>query len=261
VLRRLLPLLRCPACRATPLDEAGAAVRCRGCGRSFPVGGFVDLGLGPEPAPAGSLGAAQWLMQRRLLAAVYERWWRPLFIGTCGLLGVPAETEWFMIRHALGLGERRGPWLDLACGPGLHTRRLAAAAPGELVVGVDLSAAMLARAAATTPGAAFVRGDVHALPLRDATFAGVNNGAALHLYARPAEALREVYRVLAPGGVYVASTVLRTGAARLTAPISRRLGVHFWDPAELEAALGDAGFVDLRAARQRGLILVRVRRP
>jgi SAM-dependent methyltransferase len=259
--RELLPILRCPACRADRLREAEGALTCDGCGRTFPVAPYVDLGLGPAPVPPGSLGFAQWTMELGPLARVYERWWRPAFVAAQGLLGVPFEAEWFVIRHALGLDYCRGPWLDLACGPGVHTRAIAAAAPDDLVVGVDLSPAMLARAAETVPGAAFVRGDVHALPLRDRVFAGVNNGAALHLYARPAEALREVFRVLAPGGVYVLSTLLRAGPSRLFAPLGDRLGLHLWREDELQAALGAAGFVDYRAARRGGLLLARVRRP
>lgn len=258
-------LLRCPACRTSPLRAAEAVVECPGCRRRYAAAGHVDL-LGDgsaEPAATGSLRLAQHLMFLRPLAAVYEHLWRPAFVGALSLWSVPFATEWFITRTALGVGERRGPWLDLSCGPGLFTRRMAAAAPDDVVVGMDLSRPMLEQAAAARPPGCrrlhLVRGDAHDLPFRDGAFAGVNNGAALHLYDDPARVMAEVRRVLAPGGIYVGSTVV--WATSVLQPLMRLAGTRVWRPDELRRLLTDAGLVGYDEARLRGATLFRARRP
>jgi SAM-dependent methyltransferase len=96
--------------------------------------------------------------------------------------------------------------LDAGCGPGSITRGLAAdVAPGA-TVGIDLDAAAVeaARAAAQAAGAAQVRfevADIHALPFGDASFDAAFVHAVLQHLPEPLAALREVRRVLRPGGV------------------------------------------------------------
>lgn len=93
--------------------------------------------------------------------------------------------------------------LDLACGQGTHTRRLAAAAgPSGLVVGADLSAPMLRRAAraVTADNTVFVRADAMDLPLRDGTVDALCCSLCLHLVPDLDTALAQIARVLRPGG-------------------------------------------------------------
>ncbi|GAA3801285.1 class I SAM-dependent methyltransferase [Streptomyces phyllanthi] len=95
--------------------------------------------------------------------------------------------------------------LDVACGTGIVTRRLAAARPGTRVTGVDLTYAMACRAAARLPGA-IVLGDSRRLPFPDGSFDAVTSVWLLHLVERPEDAravIGECARVLRPGGVYV----------------------------------------------------------
>ncbi|MFE6527020.1 class I SAM-dependent methyltransferase [Streptomyces sp. NPDC057794] len=95
--------------------------------------------------------------------------------------------------------------LDVACGTGIVTRRLAAARAGLRVTGVDLTPAMARRAAARLPGAV-VRADSRRLPFRDGEFDAVCTVWLLHLAAGPAEVrtiIGECARVLRPGGVFV----------------------------------------------------------
>ncbi|MFD7876676.1 class I SAM-dependent methyltransferase [Streptomyces sp. NPDC059766] len=103
---------------------------------------------------------------------------------------------------ALGLGEG-GRVLDAGCGTGraLGPLRAAVGASG-VVVGADLTPAMLEAAARAGQGrnGRLLLADVTALPLRsqslDAVFAA---GLVAHL-PRPAENLRELARVVRPGG-------------------------------------------------------------
>jgi len=90
--------------------------------------------------------------------------------------------------------------VDLGCGPG-HVGASLAPALGR-VVGVDLSAGMLAQARRRHPRVTVVQGDLRNLPLAD----GVADGAVcfyslIHL-RRPevGGALGEIHRVLRPGG-------------------------------------------------------------
>ncbi|MFD0318327.1 class I SAM-dependent methyltransferase [Streptomyces flavalbus] len=98
-----------------------------------------------------------------------------------------------------------GALLDLACGTGIVTRRLAAARPGTRVTGVDRSVPMARQAQARLPGTV-VLADARRLPFRDGEFDAVSSVWLLHLAPSDDDAraiVAECARVLRPGGVYV----------------------------------------------------------
>jgi SAM-dependent methyltransferase len=98
-----------------------------------------------------------------------------------------------------------GRLLDLACGTGIVTRRLAAARPATRVTGADLTYGMARMAARRLPGA-IVLADSRTLPFPDATFDAVTSVWLLHLLDEPEQVravVAEGARVLKPGGVYV----------------------------------------------------------
>ena len=94
--------------------------------------------------------------------------------------------------------------VDVACGPGIVTCRLAA--DGAAVTGVDLTPAMLAlaaeraTAAGCRPATAFTRGRMDRLPFPDGSFDVVVNRYALHHAAEPDRVAAELIRVAAPAG-------------------------------------------------------------
>ncbi|SEC06741.1 class I SAM-dependent methyltransferase [Streptomyces sp. TLI_105] len=90
--------------------------------------------------------------------------------------------------------------LDLACGTGLVTERLAR--PGLRVYGADAAHAMVRVAAGRAPGRA-VRADARRLPLPDASLDAVTAVWLLHLVPFAADIVAEAARVLRPGGVLV----------------------------------------------------------
>jgi ubiquinone/menaquinone biosynthesis C-methylase UbiE len=101
--------------------------------------------------------------------------------------------------------DRPGRLLDVACGTGIVTRRLAAVRPALRVTGADLAPAMARRAATRLPGM-ILRADSRQLPFPDATFDAVTSIWLLHLLSDPADVravVAECARVLRPGGVYV----------------------------------------------------------
>ncbi|MEU6219422.1 class I SAM-dependent methyltransferase [Streptomyces sp. NPDC047022] len=95
--------------------------------------------------------------------------------------------------------------LDVACGTGIVTRRLAAGRPGLRVTGADLAYEMTRRSHARLPGSV-VLADSRRLPFQDETFDAVTSIWLLHLVERPEDAravVAECARVLRPGGVYI----------------------------------------------------------
>ncbi|MFL5840273.1 MAG: class I SAM-dependent methyltransferase [Thermoleophilaceae bacterium] len=88
--------------------------------------------------------------------------------------------------------------LDVGCGAG------AALAPVSQIaaytVGIEMSAAMAARAREAAPVAEVVEGDAAALPFADASFDVVVSSFVVFFIDDPAAALREWRRVLAPEG-------------------------------------------------------------
>jgi SAM-dependent methyltransferase len=98
--------------------------------------------------------------------------------------------------------------LDLACGTGIVA--VTAARRGAKVSGLDLSPALLEHARHNANVAAvdidFIEGDAEALPYADASFDVVLSQFG-HMFApRPAVAVREMLRVLKPGGRIAFST-------------------------------------------------------
>jgi len=90
--------------------------------------------------------------------------------------------------------------LDLGCGDGQLTRRIADS--GAHVLGVDASAEMVA--AARERGLEAEHASAEELPFRDATFDAVFSNAVLHWVRGQDAMLGQVHRVLKPGSRFVA---------------------------------------------------------
>lgn len=157
--------------------------------------------------------------------------------------------------------------LDAACGTGdLALADLRAGA--ARVVGVDFSERMLERAARKSSVIEWVQGDLCKLPFADGTFQAATIGFGLRNVADTDGALRELRRVLAPGGrlgileitrargplapfyriwfdglVPLAGKLLSGGSAYAYLPASVQ---RFPAPRELAAQIYRAGFGDIR---------------
>jgi SAM-dependent methyltransferase len=121
---------------------------------------------------------------------------------------VAAVLEGFYARVAgeVAASHPDGRLLEVGSGPGRLAVRLAREAPGVTLTGVDISSAMVERAARRAARAGlservqFEVGDVAALPLSDEEFDGVVSTLSLHHWSDPASGLTEIHRVLKPGG-------------------------------------------------------------
>jgi demethylmenaquinone methyltransferase/2-methoxy-6-polyprenyl-1,4-benzoquinol methylase len=156
--------------------------------------------------------------------------------------------------------------LDVACGTG--DLALAAAAAGGRVTGIDFSTRMLERARRKSSAVEWLEADALALPFDDASFDVVTSGFGVRNLADLEAGLRELRRVLRPGGrigvleitqpqgalrpffrvwfdrvVPLMGKVLPGGGAYTYLPASVR---RFPGPGDLAAALERAGFADVR---------------
>ena len=152
--------------------------------------------------------------------------------------------------------------LDACCGTG--DLAVAAERAGARVVGLDFSAAMLARARRKSASVEWVEGDLLALPFADAAFDAATVGFGVRNVADLDAGLAELARVVRPGGrlgcleitrprgalrpffsvwfdriVPLLGKVLPGGAAYTYLPASVR---RFPGPQDLAAALERAGF-------------------
>ncbi len=129
--------------------------------------------------------------QYDLAAATYDRLWSGYVRDSLDLLESVARVR---------IGEHV---LDVGCGTGAFVRRLVSLDQDISITGVDVSTGMLAEARRTTGGAPnvrFVQASAEALPFPDASFDVVVSTSALHYVPDPALAVREMARVLRPGG-------------------------------------------------------------
>ncbi len=156
--------------------------------------------------------------------------------------------------------------LDLGIGPGVSGIEMAKEAPQSLFVGLDLAEPMLTRAAKHVARSGvnvpLVRADVATLPFGDASFDGATAHSFLYLLPDSAAALREVHRVVRPGGrvVFLEPNTLSLAPRAVAVAKSVRTNVRFgtsmflwsifsglhgrWTAATLTAALQNAGFSD-----------------
>jgi SAM-dependent methyltransferase len=105
-----------------------------------------------------------------------------------------------------------GPVLDVGCGPGVHTAALRADRPQRIVLAADLSPGMAREA-----GAPSVVADAAALPVATGSCGGVLAMHMLYHLPDPQAAVREIRRVLAPGGTALVSTNSRDDKEELYA--------------------------------------------
>ncbi len=98
---------------------------------------------------------------------------------------------------------KEGPTLDLCAGTMDLTALLDRARPSSRLIAADFSEAMLDRGRKKVLRAEVVVADAHNLPFADGEMAAVVCGFGVRNLADPVRAVREVRRVLSPGGVFV----------------------------------------------------------
>src|SRR5262245_13956449 len=139
-----------------------------------------------------------------------EREYRP-FPNESGRNTRQVMIEVPLMVRALGL-PTGGRVLEVGCGRGVAIPVLARLLRPTRLAGLDIDSALLdeARAHADAEGIAveLVPGDVRCMPFPDGAFDLVVDFGTCYHIARAAEALAEIARVLAPGGLFVHETPL-----------------------------------------------------
>jgi SAM-dependent methyltransferase len=159
---------------------------------------------------------------------------------------------------------------DMGCGPGQIARYLHG--QGVKTLGVDLSAIMVAEAQRLNPEVHFHQGDMLSLPDANNSWGGI---AAFYCIIhipreQSVDALREMKRVLIPGGILLLAFHIGTEIILLDnwwdKPVN--LDFAFYLPSEMESWLKEAGFelletlvrepnTDVEAATQRAYIFAK----
>ncbi|HEX8960004.1 MAG TPA: metalloregulator ArsR/SmtB family transcription factor [Geobacteraceae bacterium] len=254
------------------LTEAGVlSVKRQGTWSYYRAGGespffvairsAIEEGVAALPERSGDLAAVAAVLEerRRRSQEFFDRHARQWDDLARALLPVPDYRE-----QLLALVPRGGTVVEIGTGTGGLLPALAARA--ERVIGVDHSAAMLEEsrrrlALAGLAGIDLRLGEMTHLPLpdREADCAVLN--MALHHAADPPAVLREIGRILSPGGVLVLADLARHEREWVRERLADQwLG---FGEKELKGWLKGAGFVDTRCERlggeagQEAVLLVR----
>jgi ubiquinone/menaquinone biosynthesis C-methylase UbiE len=224
--------------------------------------GFLDVLGESTSSPAPTF--AQRAMNSPFVATVYERLWRPTSFYLAS--GVTTGAEQRRAASALHLSSAQR-LLDVACGPGNFTAPLAQQlSDGGLAVGFDISEPMLTRAVLdnSTARTCYVRGDAHELPFADTTFDAVCCFGALYLVPEPFRVVREMVRVLRPGGriaILTSYAPAIAGIRYVLANGARMIGLTMFDRRAFVDLFAAAGLVDIEQQTQRALQFIAAAKP
>jgi SAM-dependent methyltransferase len=242
--------LRCPDCSKSmgPLPSSAGreeiSPACPGCGRVFAPGGGVwdllprslDAAKSNEDEAHVEEGLPTW---RRLF--LHKRYW----------------IEWCDTRWLPGLVDgRTRSFLEIGGGLCYASALAKSRAPQATVVATDVSPRYLRQHAIRTgdilgaPADAYAAVDAETLPFDDGQFDAVYSQVVLYRLPDPSRALREIRRVLAPGGRYLGVERASPWLAPFAAPEARALDARAAEQGtrerpiryrEWQAILADAG--------------------
>ncbi|KQY58701.1 hypothetical protein ASD11_03360 [Aeromicrobium sp. Root495] len=159
--------------------------------------------------------------------------------------------------------------LDIPCGGGVVLRDVPRGFAGRYVA-ADISPAMLRRTAEEAEHLALshveiTEADVQALAFDHGTFDLVVAFTSLHCFPDPALALREIARVLRPGGRLSGSAFLNDAGPRFTPVILAGRALGLLGPSgtrkDLARWLADVGLVDVEITQAGGLTYFGARKP
>ena len=143
--------------------------------------------------------------------------------------------------------------LDIGCGSGWASRLLAQKARNGWVIGIDISDEMIAVARKSSEGFSnieFRAASAERLPFKDHEFSHAFSMESLYYYADMSAALREIRRVLRPGGVFVNVVDLYQENVASHQWIDQlNVRVQLLSVAEYHDLFEASGFVDVQSER------------
>jgi SAM-dependent methyltransferase len=190
------PRVRCPDC-GKEVGPLGGEPECQGCGRRFVVeDGVWDLL--PVARAAVKINEDQAHLEAGLPT------WRRLFMHKRYWLEW-CDTDWLPTI----VDRNTRSFLEIGGGLCYASALAKAKARGAHVVATDVSPRYLRHHAVKVgqilgaPADLYAAADAEALPFEDGQFDAVYSQVVLYRLPSPARALREIARVLAPGGRYL----------------------------------------------------------
>lgn len=180
VLERM-PELVCPKCKGF-LEEGASSLHCTNCNREFPIEDDIpnmlckeELESFSEEISVQNNVAQDYVLKRyqKPYSRRYHLWW----------------TDEMLNRVST-----KGRILDNGCGVGHLFERISP----QQIVGLDISGGMIRYAAQHSNQ--LVLGNSQEIPLRDSSFDVVVCRSLLHHLPEPEIGVREMHRVLRPGG-------------------------------------------------------------
>lgn len=222
---------------------------CSSCSQAYPCSeGIFDF-LREELAQSSDPELRRMTTIDRM-AGIYEtRFWYPVVLNVFG--GFRCLSFENLIRNVTAkLGPTNGRLIDIACGPGTYGRRIASSS--KEMFGIDVSMGMLHQGVAYAAkericNMHFARARVEALPFEKDLFDGALCCGSLHMFRDTVVALREIARVMKPGGALSVFTFTAGNAGilkfrRVREWYRKEHGLHVFDLAEMEQDLKASGF-------------------
>ena len=153
------------------------------------------------------------------------------------------------------LKTKRGMALDLGCGTGNYIFELKKR--NFKIVGMDISKEMLKIALKKFPEVPLIRADAYKIPFKSNVFDLVLSITVFEFIKKPEEVLKEIYRILKPGGEFIIGTMngrslwfLFKRLKSIFVETAYRYA-RFYTPAELEILCRKTGFKEIET---RGII-------
>jgi ubiquinone/menaquinone biosynthesis C-methylase UbiE len=143
--------------------------------------------------------------------------------------------------------------LDLGCGTGWASRRMARVATAGEIVGLDVADEMLRRAEQASrefKNIRYVWGSAESVPAKEGTFSKVLSVESFYYYADQGKALDELRRVMAPGGtLFILINLYKDNHYSLRWVSELKVPVQALSEAEYVALLEKHGFKEVQARR------------
>lgn len=215
-------IIKCPVCDRVLLTDSFTCNICQTFSlqeitkNSKRLATYIDFH--PDCRDKGSKLESE--KQRDLITQLFGNSYMPWFydkilpafwtIGLRGWGGIEKEA----LKVSDFFGSEPKTVMDLSCGTGIMTRKLAKTRSCQHLIALDYSESMLKmlieqiRIEKTTDSLDLVviRGNAQLIPLISNSVDAIYAGAAMHCWSEPHKGVAEIYRVLRPGGKIFATT-------------------------------------------------------
>jgi ubiquinone/menaquinone biosynthesis C-methylase UbiE len=152
--------------------------------------------------------------------------------------------------------------LEIACGNGHFLKKHASHV--HSIAALDLSELCIKLATKKNKervlkgSAEFVLGDATRLPWEDNKFSATTAMASFMLFPKPLESLKEMYRVLRPGGRAVVSAEWNAEDGKDHSKAVKSYGISLWKEDDLRNMLKEAGFSDIAITYAKGHMMLKM---